>query len=53
MTHYEAGKSFMHFHDFLEWHGLYKTWLKREQLYRELLRQQSLPEQLHRALVAA
>jgi len=39
-----------HFHDFLEWHGLYKTWLKRERLYREMLSQQSLPEQLHRAL---
>jgi len=20
-----------HFHDFLEWHGLYKVWLRREQ----------------------
>lgn len=42
-----------HFHDFLEWHGLYKVWLKREETYRQLLRQQSLLEQLRRALVAA
>jgi len=41
------------FYDFLEWHGLYKIWLKREQVYRELLRQQSLPDQLRRAPVAA
>ncbi len=42
-----------HFHDFLEWHGLYKVWLKREQAYRELLRRQPLPDQLRHALVAA
>ncbi|MBM4465252.1 MAG: hypothetical protein FJ014_06855 [Chloroflexi bacterium] len=42
-----------HFHDFLEWHGLYKVWLKREQAYRELLRQQPLPDQLRRTLVVA
>jgi hypothetical protein len=42
-----------HFHDFLEWHGLYKVWLRREQAYRELLRQRPLPDQLRRALVAA
>jgi hypothetical protein len=42
-----------HFHDFLEWHGLYKVWLKREEAYRELLRQRPLPDQLRRALVAA
>jgi len=42
-----------YFHDFLEWHGLYKIWLKREQAYRELLRRHSLPEQLRRTLVAA
>lgn len=41
-----------HFHDFLEWHGLYKIWLRREQMYRELLHQQSLREQLRRAHVA-
>jgi hypothetical protein len=23
-----------YFHDFLEWHGLYKVWLRREQAYR-------------------
>jgi hypothetical protein len=42
-----------HFHDFLEWHGLFKVWLRREQAYRELLRQRPLPDQLRRALVAA
>jgi len=42
-----------HFHDFLEWHGLYKVWLRREQAYRELLRQRPLPDQLRRALVTA
>jgi len=42
-----------HFHDFLDWHGLYKVWLKREQTYREMLRQQSLPAQLRYTLVAA
>ncbi len=41
-----------YFHDFLEWHGLYKVWLRREQAYRELLRQQPLPDQLRRQLVA-
>jgi hypothetical protein len=42
-----------YFHDFLEWHGLYKVWLKREQAYRELLYQQPLPDQLRRTLVAS
>ena len=42
-----------HFHDFLEWHGLYKVWLRREQAYRELLKQQPLSDQLRRTLVAA
>lgn len=42
-----------HFHDFLEWHGLYKVWQNREQAYHELLRQYSLPDQLRRSLVAA
>jgi hypothetical protein len=42
-----------HFHDFLEWHALYKIWLKREQSYRNLLRQKSLPEQLRHTLAAA
>lgn len=32
------------FHDFLEWDGLYKIWLHREQRYRELLRRQFLVE---------
>jgi len=42
-----------HFRDFLEWHGLYKVWLRREQAYRELLSQRSLPDQLRQALVTA
>ncbi|HRJ42296.1 MAG: hypothetical protein KJZ86_22725 [Caldilineaceae bacterium] len=42
-----------HFHDFLEWHALYKVWLSRERSYRELLAQQPLPEQLRNALVPA
>ena len=42
-----------HFSDFLEWHGLYKIWLNREQVYRQLLQQHSLPEHLRRSLVAA
>jgi hypothetical protein len=42
-----------HFHDFLEWHGLYKVWLRREQAYRQLLKQRSLTDQLRRALVTA
>jgi hypothetical protein len=42
-----------HFYDFLEWHGLYKIWLRREQAYRELLRQQPLSTQLRHALAAA
>ena len=41
------------FYDFFEWYGLYEVWLKREQAYRELLRQQPLPDQLRRTLVAA
>ena len=42
-----------HFADFLEWHGLYKVWLSREQTYRDLLRQQPLPVQLRHAATAA
>jgi len=42
-----------HFHDFLERYALYKIWLERERAYRDLLRQQSVPEQLRRTLVAA
>ncbi len=42
-----------HFHDFLEWHGLYKVWLSREQDYRELLREQPLADQLRRTLIPA
>jgi len=42
-----------HFRDFLEWHGLYRVWLRREQAYREMLSQKSLPDQLRRALASA
>jgi hypothetical protein len=41
------------FGDFLEWHGLYKVWLSREQTYRDLLRQQPLSAQLRHAATAA
>lgn len=41
-----------HFHDFLEWHGLYKIWLNRERAYRNLLQQRSLLEQLRQRPVA-
>jgi hypothetical protein len=41
------------FQDFLEWHGLYKIWLKREQLYRTSLQQHSLLDQLRHATVPA
>ena len=41
------------FPDFLEWHGLYKVWLSREQAYRDLLRRQPLPAQLRHAPTAA
>jgi len=40
------------FHDFLEWHGLYRIWLKREQAYRHLLHRLSVLKQL-RTLPAA
>jgi hypothetical protein len=39
--------------DFLEWHGLYKVWVKREQTYRKLLQRQSIAAQLRQALPAA
>ncbi|MFN8486497.1 MAG: hypothetical protein U0350_02830 [Caldilineaceae bacterium] len=41
------------FQDFLEWHGLYKIWLKREQRYREQLQRQPIVQQLQQALLAA
>jgi len=40
------------FHDFLEWHGLYKTWLRRGQGYRQSLHRRSVLERL-RGLPAA
>jgi hypothetical protein len=41
------------FHDFLEWSGLYKIWLHREQRYRELLQARSLVEQLRHTYAPA
>ena len=42
------------FQEFLEWHGLYKVWLKRAQSYRDTLgQQQSIPQMLQQVLVAA
>ncbi|MFZ5917996.1 MAG: hypothetical protein ACOYZ7_13730 [Chloroflexota bacterium] len=52
LSDFDDGES-QQFHDFLEWHGLYKIWLSREQTYHELLRQQSLPVQLRLAAAAA
>jgi len=52
LSEFDDGKD-PHFRDFLEWHGLYKVWLGREQTYHELLRQRSLTDQLRRALVTA
>ena len=41
------------FQEFLEWHGLYKLWLKREQAYRDNLRQQvNIPQLLQTAVAA-
>jgi hypothetical protein len=39
--------------DFLEWHGLYKVWLKREQTYRRLLRRHSIAAQFRQVRPAA
>lgn len=52
LSDFDDGES-PQFHDFLEWHGLYKVWLSREQTYRDLLRQQSLPAQLRLAAIDA
>ena len=41
------------FQDFLEWHGLYKVWLRREKKYRTSLSHKSLFEQLRQVPVAA
>ena len=52
LSEFDDGEE-LYFYDFLEWHGLYKIWLKREHSYREQLRQRSLPEQLRQMLMAA
>jgi hypothetical protein len=49
MSEFDDGED-PHLHDLLEWHGLYKVWLNREQTYRDLLGRQSLSEQLRRAI---
>jgi hypothetical protein len=41
------------FQDFIEWHGLYKVWLRREQKYRERLQEQPIVHQLRQVAVAA
>lgn len=41
------------FQDFLEWHGLYKVWLRREEKYRKGLNQQpSIPQLLQKVAFA-
>lgn len=51
LVEFDDGES-IQFHDFLEWYGLYKIWLKREQRYRALLQQHSLLEQLRHTTVS-
>ena len=42
------------FQEFMEWHGLYKVWLKREKRYHEFLAQQpSIPQLLQQVTIAA
>ena len=41
------------FRDFLEWHGLYKVWQRREQTYRQLLHRQTVLDQLRNLPMAA
>jgi hypothetical protein len=52
LSEFDDGES-PQFDDFLEWHGLYKIWLNREQRYRDLLRQRALPEQLQQMTASA
>jgi hypothetical protein len=52
LSEFDDGES-PQFADFLEWHGLYRVWLSREQSYHDLLQRQSLPAQLRRATAVA
>jgi len=52
LSEFDDGES-LQFHDFLEWHGLYKIWLTREHAYRELLHRQSVFVQLRYMPAAA
>ncbi len=52
LAEFDDGES-PQFHDFLEWHGLYKVRLDREQAYQDLVRRYSLTEQLRHTPVAA
>jgi hypothetical protein len=52
LSEFDGGEE-PHFHDFLEWYGLYKVWLNRKKSYRDLLQKRSLPEQLRYHIVTA
>jgi len=43
----------LRFHDFLEWHGLFKIWIRREKTYRNLLNRETLIAQLQHAPLTA
>lgn len=51
LTEFDDGAS-PQFEDFIEWHGLYKIWLDREQQYRALLGQRSLQDQLRQVVAS-
>lgn len=51
LSEFDDGES-QQFHDFLEWYGLYKMWLSREQTYRSTLSQESLSLQLRLAVAS-
>lgn len=42
-----------HFHDFLEWHAMYKVWRRRQQTYHEQAHQQPVTHQLRYAMAVA
>lgn len=52
LSEFDDGES-AQFYDFLDWHGLVKVLLRREQTYRDLLRQQPLTVQLRNVAVPA
>lgn len=41
------------FHDFIQWHGLMKTWMGRKQAYDKQLVERPVPEQLRQAPMLA